>query len=176
MHNNCINLFLNFTTPCETNLLMIKIPSMKPVLILLSIVLLTISCKKNKVDQPAVDEAIIVKYNTDNGLKTTKTDSGLHYIVTEEGEGVKPNINSTVTVAYKGYLTDGNVFDESSAQGATFSLNGLIKGWQEGLPLFKEGSKGVLLLPSALGYGTQGSGSIPKNAVIIFDIHLIEVQ
>lgn len=149
---------------------------MKSFLTLFIISVFAISCHKEVVDQPAVDEAIIVKYNADNDLKTIKTNSGLHYIINEEGTGVKPNINSNVTVAYKGYLTDGNVFDKSSSEGATFALNGLIKGWQEGLQLFKEGSKGVLMLPSALGYGTQGSGKIPENAVIIFDIHLIEIE
>ncbi|MFK8039198.1 MAG: FKBP-type peptidyl-prolyl cis-trans isomerase [Crocinitomicaceae bacterium] len=150
---------------------------MKSSIILFFIAFSVISCKKNKVDQSALDETIIVNYAADKKLETTKTASGLHYIINEEGSGIKPTVNSTVTVVYKGYLTDGTVFDQSTEAGYTNSLSALIKGWQEGLPLFKVGSKGVLLIPSALGYGTQGSGSsIPKNAVIIFDIELIDVE
>jgi FKBP-type peptidyl-prolyl cis-trans isomerase FkpA len=83
---------------------------------------------------------------------------------------------STVTVAYKGYLTDGTVFDESDSNGITFSLRNVIQGWQEGIPLFKEGGSGMLLIPSALGYGSSSQGQIPANSVLIFEITLIDVQ
>jgi FKBP-type peptidyl-prolyl cis-trans isomerase FkpA len=133
-----------------------------------------ISCKE-KTPQSEIDETIIKNYVSDNNLAASLTGTGLYYIVDASGTGLKPNSTSTVTVAYKGYLTDGNVFDESSAEGITFALSNVIAGWQEGIPLFKEGGKGKLLIPSALGYGSQGSGEIPKNAVIIFDVELIEV-
>ena len=58
----------------------------------------------------------------------------------------------------------------------TFPLSGVIQGWQEGIPLFKEGGSGILLIPSALGYGSQSVGSIPANSVLIFDINLIDVD
>jgi FKBP-type peptidyl-prolyl cis-trans isomerase FkpA len=82
---------------------------------------------------------------------------------------------SDVKVAYKGYFTDGSVFDESSAAGITFNLQGVIAGWTEGIPFFKEGGTGKLLLPSALGYGKSGTNGIPKNSVLIFDIELLQV-
>jgi len=57
-----------------------------------------------------------------------------------------------------------------------FSLQNLVKGWQIGIPLLKAGGSGIFLLPSAMGYGTSGSGSIPPNAVLIFEIDLVSVQ
>ncbi len=136
---------------------------------------LLIGCKK-KESQSEIDERIITEYISNNNLNAKSTNSGLYYTVDDPGTGAMPNITSTVTVAYKGYLTDGNVFDESTADGITFALTNVIKGWQEGIPLFKEGGKGTLLIPSALGYGAQGNGEIPKNAVILFDINLISVE
>ena len=67
-------------------------------------------------------------------------------------------------------------FDQSSSNGITFPLSGVIQGWQEGIPLFKEGGSGILLIPSALGYGSQSVGTIPANSVLIFDINLIDVD
>jgi len=148
---------------------------MKFIIALLLLTFIFSSCKK-KQPQSEIDENIIKEYNSNNNLTAQSTSTGLYYTVDNFGTGVTPNITSTVTVAYKGYLTDGNVFDESTATGFKTPLTNVIKGWQEGIPLFKEGGKGTLLIPSALGYGTQGSGEIPKNAVIIFDIHLIKVE
>lgn len=137
----------------------------------------SISCKKKKaINQAEEDNKIITKYIADHNLSAQSTGSGLYYVMTTQGTGAKPNINSQVTVKYKGYLTSGSVFDQSSASGATFALSGVIKGWQEGIPLFNKGGKGMLLIPSALGYGSQPVGNIPANSVLIFDIELLNVQ
>ena len=149
---------------------------MKQIFIGLFILLAIISCKKEKVDQPKIDEDIITKYISDKNLSAIATGTGLYYVINSVGQGVHPNTKSTVTVAYKGYLPDGNVFDESNNNGITFSLKSVIKGWQEGIPLFKEGGSGVLLIPSALGYGSKPTGSIPPNSVLVFDVHLIDVE
>ena len=77
-------------------------------------------------------------------------------------------------VAYKGYFTNCEVFDESTS-GITFNLQQVIEGWTLGIPYFKEGGSGKLLLPSALAYGKKGTSGIPENSVLIFDIDLIEV-
>ncbi|MFK8043877.1 MAG: FKBP-type peptidyl-prolyl cis-trans isomerase [Crocinitomicaceae bacterium] len=136
-----------------------------------------VSCKeKNSIKQAEIDENIITKYIEDNSLDAKGTGSGLYYVIDSQGTGSQPNITSDVTVAYKGYLTDGTVFDQSDSTGAKFPLSNLIEGWKEGLPFFKEGGNGKLLIPSVLGYGPQGSGNIPKNAVIIFDIALLKVE
>ena len=144
-------------------------------LIALILILLTVSsCKKTPtVDQAKVDDDIIKNYISSNGLNATATGSGLYYVIKTVGTGANPTANSTVNVVYKGYFTNGSVFDQSSVSGASLSLASVIAGWQEGIPYFKKGGgKGILLIPSALGYGSQGSGSIPANSVIIFDITL----
>ena len=139
--------------------------------------LLTSSCKKNKkVSQTEVDEDIITKYIANNNLDAKATGSGLYYVISVAGSGAQPNASSNVTVKYKGTLTDGTVFDQSTSAGATFNLSGVIKGWQEGIPLFKKGGKGILLIPSALGYGDQATGKIPAASVLIFDVELLDVK
>ena len=85
------------------------------------------------------------------------------------------NSFSTVRASYSGYFTDGTVFDYSPAAGIEFDLQSVIPGWTEGIPYFKEGGYGKLLIPSALAYGTKGTGGIPPNSVLIFDVALLEV-
>jgi FKBP-type peptidyl-prolyl cis-trans isomerase FkpA len=132
------------------------------------------SCNKEESvstsEQLAIDVEKIEKYLSDNGLTAQKTASGLHYIITEPGTGTSPNINSTVTVKYVGRLLDGTEFDRGTA---TFALQTVIEGWQEGIPLFKLQGKGKLIIPSTLGYGSSGTGDIPANSVLVFDIYLI---
>lgn len=120
------------------------------------------------------NDAEIQDYLVENELTESaiKTKSGLYYIIEEEGTGENPEPTDYVTVAYKGYFTNGNVFDESTVSGATFNLKGTIDGWIEGIPFFKEGGAGKLLIPSKLGYGYSGKGSIPGGAVLVFDIEL----
>ncbi|MDX2172096.1 MAG: FKBP-type peptidyl-prolyl cis-trans isomerase [Bacteroidota bacterium] len=151
---------------------------MKIKLLLLSILALTFfTCKKkDKRSQSEKDEEIITKYISDNGLNATYSGSGLYYVIKTQGTGVNPNPNSTVTVKYDGLLVDGTFFDSSPSTGATFSLANVIKGWQEGLTYFKKGGKGTLLIPSALGYGSQKTGNIPPNSVLIFNIELLDVK
>jgi len=150
---------------------------MKKILVLLFIVLSFVSCKKRKTaTQAELDEKIITNYITDNKLNATATGSGLYYVISSQGTGAQPNASSNVTVNYKGSLKDGTVFDQSAPAGISFGLPGVIKGWQEGIPYFKKGGKGVLLIPSALGYGSNATGSIPANSVLIFDIELLNVN
>ena len=135
------------------------------------------NCKPKKtVDQPAVDEQIITQYISDHKLNAKATGSGLYYVIINAGTGTRPVASSNVTVNYKGYLSNGSVFDQSASSGVSFGLANVIQGWQEGIPLFKKGGKGVLLIPSALGYGAQAQSSIPANSVLIFDIELLDVK
>ena len=140
--------------------------------LMFALVLFAMACGENsEAEQLEEDIEIIKQYLADNNLSGTETGSGLHYVVEDPGVGeFNPNINSTVTVAYTGYYTDGVVFD--SNDNATFSLTNVIPGWQEGIPLFKREGKGKLLIPSVLGYGPEGNDNIPENAVLIFDIEL----
>jgi FKBP-type peptidyl-prolyl cis-trans isomerase FklB len=102
--------------------------------------------------------------------------SGLQYLVLINGEGEKPGPRSMVTVHYEGSLINGKVFDSSYKRGepASFGVYQVISGWTEALQLMPVGSKWRLFIPSALGYGTRGSGgSIPPNSTLIFDVELL---
>jgi FKBP-type peptidyl-prolyl cis-trans isomerase FkpA len=145
---------------------------------LLALVLtLFISCSKDKeTDSAAKNEEDIVAYIAKNNLTAIRSDSGLYYVINEPGTGTQPTAKSTVRVAYKGYFTNGSVFDQSDAQGIQFPLNGVIKGWTEGIAYFKTGGSGILLVPAQLGYGSNGSGRIPGGSVLIFDVKLISVN
>lgn len=140
----------------------------------LVVVVTMLSCNKEEKIAKRDDDTI-KEYIADHGLNATKTDSGLYYVIETPGTGDQPGPTSQVKVAYKGYYTDGRVFDESDSNGIQFGLNQVIEGWTEGIQLFKEGGSGILLIPSALGYGQQGSGSVPPNTVLIFDVALIDV-
>jgi len=107
------------------------------------------------------------------------TDSGLQYEVLNEGEGDKPELSDTVVVHYEGSLPDGSVFDSSYERDtpATLPLNGVIKGWQEGLRLMSEGAKYKLYVPAELGYGEGGAGNrIGPNQALIFEVELLEIK
>ena len=106
------------------------------------------------------------------------TPSGLKYMIVQEGTGATPTDTDNVTVHYTGKLLDGAVFDSSVMRGepATFPLNGVIKGWTEGLQLMKEGAKYVFYIPTDLAYGARGAGrDIPPYADLIFEVELIKV-
>ncbi|HEV7230663.1 MAG TPA: FKBP-type peptidyl-prolyl cis-trans isomerase [Bacteroidia bacterium] len=150
---------------------------MKKLIPVILAALVLFSCKKKaSPDQAAIDNQIITSYISSHNLQAKPTGTGLYYQIDVQGTGAQATSSSTVTVVYNGYLTDGTVFDHSNASGITCALSSVIQGWQQGIPLFKVGGRGKLLIPSALGYGTQGSGSIPPNAVLIFDISLTNVQ
>ena len=112
------------------------------------------------------------------GVKTTA--SGLQYKVDKEGTGPQPKATDMVTVNYRGTLIDGKTeFDSSYKRGqpATFPLNGVIKGWTEGLQLMKVGSKYQFFVPSNLAYGERSVGpDIAANATLIFEVELLEVK
>jgi FKBP-type peptidyl-prolyl cis-trans isomerase FklB len=106
--------------------------------------------------------------------------SGLQYKVLKAGSGDKPKATDTVTVHYRGTLLDGREFDSSIKRGqpATFPVNGVIKGWQEALPLMTVGSKWQAFIPADLAYGTHGAagGGIGPNETLIFEIELLSIK
>ncbi len=152
---------------------------MKQLLSTLLVLTLFISCSKDTktvTDYTAKNEQEIKDYLAKNNLTAQRSTSGLYYIINEQGTGTQPTAASNVTVAYKGYFTNGNVFDQSKAEGISFGLNQVIRGWTEGIPYFKTGGSGVLLIPSHLGYGSTNNGPIPGGSVLIFDVKLISVN
>lgn len=110
-----------------------------------------------------------------------KTASGLEYIEVEQGTGAQAESGKTVSVHYTGKFQDGKVFDSSVSRGEPikFPLGAgrVIKGWDEGIALMKEGGKAQLVIPPHLGYGESGAGGvIPPNATLVFDVELISVE
>lgn len=143
-----------------------------------AVVMLFSGCKKEEKLE------MIGDYLTRTGLKNTVQEDprGFFYKIVTAGTGTAPTLTSKVTLFYKGYLTNGKVFDQTgtasnheSGTPVTFTLNQLISGWQLGLPLIKPGGKIILYLPSTLGYGPYGAGDIPGNAALIFEITLVSV-
>lgn len=108
----------------------------------------------------------------------TVTPSGLRYYDMVVGDGAQPQPTSTVKVHYTGWLTDGTKFDSSLDDGVPLvrALNRVIDGWTEGVGSMQVGGKRKLIIPANLGYGERGfPGLIPPDAMLVFDIELLDV-
>ncbi len=128
---------------------------------------------KNQTD----GEKYLAENKKKEGVKTTA--SGLQYKSIKEGAGSQPKATDTVTVNYRGTLIDGTEFDSSYKRGetATFPLNGVIKGWTEGVQLMKKGSKYQFVIPSGLAYGDRAMGpDIGPNSTLIFEVELLDIK
>ena len=121
-------------------------------------------------------EKFLVDNKNKPGVKTTP--SGLQYTVISEGLGPKPTASSTVKVHYTGKLIDGTTFDSSVDRGEPieFPLNGVIKGWTEGVQLMSKGSKYKFFIPADLAYGDRGAGNaIGPNETLVFEVELLDI-
>lgn len=107
-----------------------------------------------------------------------RTASGVVYKETTAGTGPNPQLTDKVKVHYEGSLIDGKVFDSSIKRGEpiSFPLNGVIKGWQEGLQMMKVGGKARLVIPPELAYGDQQMGEIPPGATLVFEVELLAIE
>jgi FKBP-type peptidyl-prolyl cis-trans isomerase len=127
------------------------------------------------------DIDIIENYLAENEIDAQTTESGLRYVIEEQGSGEFPQPGDSVMVHYTGMLIDGTKFDSSLDRGNPFEFvlgrGMVIQGWDEGIALLKPGGKGTLYIPSPLAYGERGAGGmIPPNAVLQFDVELIEIN
>lgn len=136
--------------------------------------------EENPIDYDALNEEEIQNYISENNLNPEKSDSGLYYIITNEGSGDSPSLSSNVTVYYKGYTPDRGIdypFDESPEEGIDFDLSNLIIGFSEGVTYIKEGGEITLIIPSKLAYSAD---LLPYNSfggkVLIFDVKLISIN
>ncbi|MDM8158766.1 FKBP-type peptidyl-prolyl cis-trans isomerase [Labilibaculum sp. K2S] len=134
--------------------------------------LVSCSGSDDEKDYRAENEEEIAAYVLANNLAAEKTASGLYYVIEEEGTGAQVTSSSNVTITYKGYYTNGTVFEDSKENLVSFNLQGVIHGWTEGLTHFKEGGKGMLLIPAHLGYGSKDYNGIPGGSVLIFEIEV----
>jgi FKBP-type peptidyl-prolyl cis-trans isomerase FkpA len=127
--------------------------------------------------EPNKGEKFLAENKTKEGVITTA--SGLQYKVLKEGSGRNPSVTDTVVCNYRGTLINGKEFDSSYKRGepAEFRLNGVIRGWTEGVQLMKEGSKYEFFIPSDLAYGSRGQGDdIGPYEALIFEIELIKIK
>ena len=112
--------------------------------------------------------------------KIKATESGLMYVIIEEGKGDFATDCNVVTVHYSGYLEDSTKFDSSVEKDEPFSFvignKQVIAGWDEGLRFLKKGGKARFVIPPSLGYGDITAGKIPLNSTLIFDIELLDVK
>ena len=125
----------------------------------------------------ASEEPTIVAYSSSTGINATRDNSGLYYRIDSLGTGATPTLSSKVFVTYKAQLLNGTVVDNQTNASLTgWQLNSLIQGWQIGLPLIKKGGGITLLVPSSLAYGCTGYGNVPPDAIMQFNIALVDVQ
>ncbi|SNC68543.1 FKBP-type peptidyl-prolyl cis-trans isomerase [Hymenobacter gelipurpurascens] len=130
------------------------------------------------------DDVVLQDYIKKNNLKAQKDASGVYYVVTQPGSGVKPKQGQIVSVKYKGTLLDGKVFDTSEKAPNNgkpiefpIGVGQVIPGWDKAIPLLNKGSKATILIPSSLAYGQRGAGAdIPADAVLRFDVELVDVK
>jgi FKBP-type peptidyl-prolyl cis-trans isomerase FkpA len=132
------------------------------------------TAKIPEVNVPAAEISQVEAYLTANNItNATKHPRGFYYIIENPGTGNSPTVCTNVAFTYKGQLTNGTVFDQSTTP-VLYPLSQLITGWQLGLPLVKNGGKIRLFLPPSLGYGSSAIPGIPANSVLIFDVTIIE--
>jgi FKBP-type peptidyl-prolyl cis-trans isomerase FkpA len=141
------------------------------------------------------DIKVITDYLKENNIVAQSTSSGLHYVIDTPGQGVHPKQGNQVKINYTGRLLDGKVFDTSLAEVAEqygihnpqrtygpmnfqLGVGQVIQGWDEGIMCLRKRARARLFIPSTLAYGSQGAGNglIPANAILIFDVELVDIQ
>ncbi len=152
--------------------------------------------ERRKLAQMAKDKEIIQNYLAEKGLEGEESPDGIFHVVVEEGKGPKPVNGQRVAVNYVLRLTDGTLIDTSYEEVARaegqfdqrrmpyrpyeflVGNDNVVQGWHLGIPLVNEGGKGTLLLPSSLGYASnvRPGDPIPPNAVLVFDVEVVEIK
>lgn len=138
-----------------------------------------ISCVKNAVCKDKTvqsEQGTITTYASSHGITATAHSSGMYYQIINPGSGPTPGAGSKIWVKYTGRLMNDQIFDQQTTAVGPLGLTGLIQGWQIGLPLIQKGGTIRLIIPSSLGYGCNGFGTVPGNSVLYFEIELTDVQ
>jgi len=144
-------------------------------------------------EQLATDIELIDAYLTENNIDAQKTESGLRYVITQEGSGDNIQSGQKAKIDYSGYVLNGGYFDSSNEEIAkehslynaartygpyetVIGQRAVIAGWDEAFQLMNEGTKGTLYIPSGLAYGPQARGAqIPANSILVFDVEVVEI-
>lgn len=137
--------------------------------------------KEEHVEETAVAAQQLAEYLAKNNITAEPTQSGLYYVMTQEGNGEKPEVGQVVKVHYTGKLLDGTVFDSSVERGEPISvpigIGQVIPGWDEGIQLMSKGEKGVLYIPYYLAYGDRQAGDkIVPFSNLVFEVELIDFE
>lgn len=140
---------------------------------------------KQKAEAPdAVQNGVVAKQAVEDlkakNPEAKTTESGLAYVIEQQGEGATPDENATVVVNYTGKHLNGEVFDSSIERGepATFNLQGVVPGFREGLMLLGKGGKATLYIPGELAYGINGQPAvgIGPNEMLVFEVELVDIN
>jgi FKBP-type peptidyl-prolyl cis-trans isomerase len=140
------------------------------IFILFSVLSIT-SCSKSSVSE----QEQMLAFAKKNNINYTKDPSGLWFEIINPGTGTKPRATSTVSAAYIGTFMNEKIFD-STSKPIDFPLNGVIQGWTIGLQLIAPGGEIKLIIPSSLGYGPYGKGSIPGGTPLYFNVKLAAIK
>jgi FKBP-type peptidyl-prolyl cis-trans isomerase FkpA len=135
------------------------------------------------------DDAIIKDYIKKNNLTAQRTENGVYYVITKQGDGPAVSPGDTVAVSYTGKLLDGKEFDSSKGRppfNVIVGVGQVIPGWDEALTKLNKGTVATIIIPSPLAYGKEGAKDrnssdpnayrIPPNAPLVFDIELVDVK
>ncbi len=151
-------------------------------LLLICLIMVTVlaSCKKDSgvtpEEQLAADEVRIKEFIAQNNIPAIRHETGLYYQIIEPGTGsLAYSANTSISASYKLRLLNGETIPQPAGP-ISFRLGGVIVGWQIGIPLIQKGGKIRLLVPSGYAYGPQAQNGIPSNAVLDFDIELVDAQ
>lgn len=123
----------------------------------------------------AASKTFLEKNKTKTGIVVMP--SGVQYRVIEEGEGARPGMDSSVKVHYRGSMMNGREFDSSFARGVPeeFVVNAVLLGWQEVLPLMKQGATWQIFVPPEMAFGQRGKPPVGPNEALMFDLKLVEI-
>ena len=143
-----------------------------PILAILTLIL-TIFILPGCSKSGASEQEQMVSFAKSHSINYTTDASGILYEIITPGSTTHPAVTSTITVTYTGLLMNGSQFDAGTI---TYVLNQLIPGWQIAVPKIGVGGEIKVLIPSSLGYGSSGSGSIPGNSPLYFNIKLSAVK
>ena len=144
---------------------------------------------ESSADESSEEEVVVAEHDSDvaeadnpaSDEEAITTESGLQYVMIEEGIGDTPQTGDLVQVHYTGTLEDGTKFDSSLDRGVPFEFalgrGQVIRGWDEGIALLRVGSKAKFIIPPELAYGERGAGGvIPPNSTLIFEVELLSAE